>query len=162
MRSLLKSNTRLVRNPRHVIHSHQCLSFVASPDSALDSDVSRAPILCLCGHLVAVQCRTVCIGLWRLHAENMGLPRCVRWLRASAIISSFFAVCPVLTVNVATHQQHVSLCTDERSVHSIKAHDYEILSVDWNKYNPNILATGSIDKSIRMWVRCHRCEPIHM
>jgi peroxin-7 len=38
-------------------------------------------------------------------------------------------------------------------VHSIKAHDYEILSVDWNKYNPNILATGSIDKSIRMWVR---------
>lgn len=38
-------------------------------------------------------------------------------------------------------------------MHSIKAHDYEILSMDWNKYNPNLLATGSIDKSIRLWVR---------
>jgi WD40 repeat protein len=61
---------------------------------------------------------------------------------------TFFLECVFVNVR--------STRADERSVHSIKAHDYEILSVDWNKYNPNILATGSIDKSIRMWVRCCR------
>ena len=30
---------------------------------------------------------------------------------------------------------------------------YEILSCDWNKYNDCILATGSVDKTARIWVR---------
>jgi peroxin-7 len=30
---------------------------------------------------------------------------------------------------------------------------YEILSCDWNKYNDCVLATGSVDKTARLWVR---------
>ena len=30
---------------------------------------------------------------------------------------------------------------------------YEILSCDWNKYNDCVLATGSVDKTARIWVR---------
>jgi WD40 repeat protein len=31
------------------------------------------------------------------------------------------------------------------------AHDFEVLSCDWNKYNPNLLVTGSVDKTIKCW-----------
>jgi peroxin-7 len=33
---------------------------------------------------------------------------------------------------------------------SIPAHPGEILSLDWNKYQPNLIATGSVDRSIRI------------
>ena len=36
---------------------------------------------------------------------------------------------------------------------TLHAHDFEILTCDWNKYNENILVTGSVDKPIRVWVR---------
>jgi WD40 repeat protein len=29
---------------------------------------------------------------------------------------------------------------------------YEILTCDWNKYNENILVSGSVDKTIKIWV----------
>jgi peroxin-7 len=38
-------------------------------------------------------------------------------------------------------------------VQVIPAHKYEVLSCEWNKYNPNLLLTGSVDKEIRAWVR---------
>lgn len=34
---------------------------------------------------------------------------------------------------------------------TIKAHNHEILSCDWNKYNEYILVTGSVDKTLRIW-----------
>ncbi len=34
---------------------------------------------------------------------------------------------------------------------TIKAHGYEVLCADWCKYNECIIATGSIDKSIKVW-----------
>lgn len=43
-------------------------------------------------------------------------------------------------------------CTAPRSVMTIRAHDNEVLSCDWCKYNENIIVTGSVDRSIRVWV----------
>lgn len=34
---------------------------------------------------------------------------------------------------------------------SIPAHAHEVLSVDWNKYRQNIIVTGSVDKTLRVW-----------
>jgi len=34
---------------------------------------------------------------------------------------------------------------------TLRAHDYEILTCDWNKYQENLLVTGSVDKSIKLW-----------
>ncbi|KAF8315337.1 WD40 repeat-like protein [Clavulina sp. PMI_390] len=33
----------------------------------------------------------------------------------------------------------------------VPAHPTEILSLDWNKYRPWVLATGSVDKTIKIW-----------
>lgn len=42
--------------------------------------------------------------------------------------------------------------TAPRSVMTIGAHNNEVLSCDWCKYNENIIVTGSVDRSIRVWV----------
>jgi len=34
---------------------------------------------------------------------------------------------------------------------TIQAHATEVLSFDWNKYQPYVLATGSVDKMIKVW-----------
>lgn len=34
---------------------------------------------------------------------------------------------------------------------TVRAHQHEILSADWCKYNDCIVATGSTDKTIRLW-----------
>lgn len=33
----------------------------------------------------------------------------------------------------------------------VPAHSTEVLTLDWNKYRPWVLATGSVDKSIKVW-----------
>ena len=33
----------------------------------------------------------------------------------------------------------------------LPAHGFEVLAADWCKYNDCIIATGSIDKSIKVW-----------
>jgi peroxin-7 len=33
----------------------------------------------------------------------------------------------------------------------IAAHDNEVLTVDWNKYDPSLLLTGSVDRLLRVW-----------
>lgn len=38
-----------------------------------------------------------------------------------------------------------------RPVMIVPAHATEILSLDWNKYRPWVLASGSVDKSIKIW-----------
>lgn len=38
-----------------------------------------------------------------------------------------------------------------RPVMIVPAHATEILSFDWNKYRPWVLASGSVDKSIKIW-----------
>lgn len=38
-----------------------------------------------------------------------------------------------------------------RSSMTIHAHDFEVLTCDWNKYNEFLLCTGSVDKTIRTW-----------
>ena len=39
------------------------------------------------------------------------------------------------------------------SASAVCLYRYEILSCDWNKYNDCVLATGSVDKTARIWVR---------
>ena len=34
---------------------------------------------------------------------------------------------------------------------AVNAHYDEVLACDWNKISPNILATGSVDKTIKIW-----------
>lgn len=34
---------------------------------------------------------------------------------------------------------------------SIPAHSGEVLSLDWNKWQPHVLATGAVDRLIRIW-----------
>jgi len=41
---------------------------------------------------------------------------------------------------------------ERRAAQTIRAHGHEILTCDWNKYNEFILVSGSVDKSIKMWV----------
>ena len=38
-----------------------------------------------------------------------------------------------------------------RSAQTIRAHQNEILSVDWNKYQDQMIATGSVDRTIKLW-----------
>lgn len=43
--------------------------------------------------------------------------------------------------------------TDPRGpVTTILGHGHEVLSCDWNKYNEFVIVTGSVDKSIKIWV----------
>jgi peroxin-7 len=37
------------------------------------------------------------------------------------------------------------------SISTWRAHDFEVLSMDWNKYNNNEIVTASVDKSLRFW-----------
>lgn len=39
----------------------------------------------------------------------------------------------------------------QRPTLNLAAHAYEILSADWCKYNDCVLATASVDKSIKLW-----------
>jgi len=34
---------------------------------------------------------------------------------------------------------------------SLAAHQFEVLTADWCKYNDCVIATGSVDKSIKVW-----------
>ncbi|EPZ35110.1 hypothetical protein O9G_005637, partial [Rozella allomycis CSF55] len=36
-------------------------------------------------------------------------------------------------------------------IHKIRSHEQEVLSVDWNKYNSNLILTASADTSIKLW-----------
>ena len=39
----------------------------------------------------------------------------------------------------------------------LPAHEFEILSCDWSKYDECVIATASVDKSIKIWdVRNYR------
>jgi len=38
-----------------------------------------------------------------------------------------------------------------RSVQTIKAHDFDILAMDWNKYQEGMIVTGSVDRSMKVW-----------
>lgn len=39
-----------------------------------------------------------------------------------------------------------------RSVLALAAHSTEALTVDWNKYNSNMIATAGLDRVIKLWV----------
>ena len=43
-------------------------------------------------------------------------------------------------------------CAEPHSTLAIPAHEFEILACDWNKYNDCVLVSGSVDKSIKLWV----------
>ena len=39
-----------------------------------------------------------------------------------------------------------------QSIHRVApAHDAEVLTMDWNKYDENMIATGSVDRTVRIW-----------
>lgn len=37
------------------------------------------------------------------------------------------------------------------AVSSFHAHDAEVLCVDWNKYRKDVVATSSVDRTIKIW-----------
>jgi hypothetical protein len=43
------------------------------------------------------------------------------------------------------------IVTEPHSRITVNAHEYEILACDWNKYNENIVVTGSVDKTLKIW-----------
>ena len=43
-------------------------------------------------------------------------------------------------------------CAESHSVQTINAHQYEILACDWNKYSEHVLVSGSVDKTLKIWV----------
>jgi WD40 repeat protein len=51
---------------------------------------------------------------------------------------------------------------EPRSVRTLPAHAYEILTCDWNKWNEYQLATGSVDRTIRIWVSLCPPTPVPM
>jgi peroxin-7 len=67
---------------------------------------------------------------------------------------------PFSTMTIPAHQcvapqQGCMCCNLMRAC--LRCFRYEILSCDWNKYNDCVLATGSVDKTARLWVRCYAC-----
>lgn len=48
-----------------------------------------------------------------------------------------------------------------RSVQTVHAHHNEILSLDWNKYQENVLVSGSVDHTVKVWdLRNTSCEVV--
>lgn len=43
--------------------------------------------------------------------------------------------------------------TGRQSSLTIRAHDNEVLTCDWNKYNEFTIVSGSVDKTVKIWVR---------
>eukprot|EP00441_Pelagodinium_beii_P011707 CAMPEP_0197682110 /NCGR_PEP_ID=MMETSP1338-20131121/95987_1 /TAXON_ID=43686 ORGANISM="Pelagodinium beii, Strain RCC1491" /NCGR_SAMPLE_ID=MMETSP1338 /ASSEMBLY_ACC=CAM_ASM_000754 /LENGTH=71 /DNA_ID=CAMNT_0043263535 /DNA_START=1 /DNA_END=213 /DNA_ORIENTATION=+ len=50
----------------------------------------------------------------------------------------------------------------EVPVQSIQAHQHEILTVDWNKYNEFMVVTGSVDKTIRTFDLRNLTQPVQV
>eukprot|EP00475_Leptophrys_vorax_P002944 TRINITY_DN1167_c0_g1_i1.p1 TRINITY_DN1167_c0_g1~~TRINITY_DN1167_c0_g1_i1.p1 ORF type:complete len:350 (-),score=63.30 TRINITY_DN1167_c0_g1_i1:46-1062(-) len=48
-----------------------------------------------------------------------------------------------------------------KAANSFKAHDYEVLTMDWNRYNENVVLTGSVDRSVRVWDLRSLGSPLH-
>lgn len=57
---------------------------------------------------------------------------------------------------------HIQDLNVPNPVASIQAHQHEILTVDWNKYNENLLITGSVDKQIRMFDLRNLTAPVQV
>lgn len=76
---------------------------------------------------------------------------CARWAPQTPSLCASVAgdgVLNVYDINVPT------------PVQTIQAHQGEILAMDFNKYNEFIVATGSVDRSIRLWDRRNPAQPI--
>jgi len=43
---------------------------------------------------------------------------------------------------------------------TVAAHAFEVLSVDWNKYNDALVATASVDKTVRVWDLRNAAAPL--
>lgn len=73
--------------------------------------------------------------------------------RALAYAAIWAPARPMCLASVAGDAMlHVyDLNTGDMPVNSIQAHQHEILSVDWNKYNDCQLITGSVDKTVRVF-----------
>ena len=51
------------------------------------------------------------------------------------------------------HSVAYFLQKDSKPKQNILAHSNEILTCDWNKYNEFIIATGSVDRTVKIWVK---------
>ena len=49
------------------------------------------------------------------------------------------------------HVSDIGSSSFGRSAISIAAHQSEVLCLDWSKYNEHVVATGSVDKTVRVW-----------
>ncbi|RHY87798.1 hypothetical protein DYB35_004165 [Aphanomyces astaci] len=67
----------------------------------------------------------------------------------------------------AVEASHVASCSGDGSVRlwdlktpgrpvcDIAAHAHEVTALDWNKYNPTQVVSGSVDTSLKVWVRAY-------
>ena len=58
----------------------------------------------------------------------------------------------------APHAPQIWDLRQPRPTLSLAAHQFEILTADWCKYNDCILATGSVDKSIKVGAYADGCR----
>lgn len=56
----------------------------------------------------------------------------------------------------------MDLAVGDVPVQSIQAHDHEILTVDWNKYNEFVVVTGSVDKTVRVFDLRNPTRPLQV
>ena len=79
------------------------------------------------------------LKIWDANCTHLSTP----------LLRIFVLICGLMR----RQNQYRILSAAEKSAQTINAHDYEILTCDWNKYNEFMLTTGSVDKSMRTWVR---------
>lgn len=46
---------------------------------------------------------------------------------------------------------YLSQALGPQSMQTMRAHEMEVLTLDWNKYMENVIFTGSVDRTIKMW-----------
>ncbi|KAI4341208.1 hypothetical protein MLD38_025959 [Melastoma candidum] len=97
------------------------------------------------------------------HCRRHLLPRLLWALDRSQSLRTFLEQ-SCCVYSIVWHPRHADVITfasgdrtvfiwdvrDPNSMQVVPAHDHEILTCDWNKYDECVFATGSVDRSIRV------------
>ncbi|EGC35768.1 hypothetical protein DICPUDRAFT_151851 [Dictyostelium purpureum] len=92
-----------------------------------------------------------CVDIWDTNeamiSQTFNLEYHINSISYSIINSSS------LTIAAATADQKVRICDirTNSSVHCLTGHRESVIAVKWSPYSPYLIATGSKDKTIRLW-----------